>query len=74
MFIYFEKEREQAGEGQRESEKENPMQAPLSQCRAQCGARAHEPKSRSQMLNQLSYPSAPRQSFPNPGFVLVFPP
>ena len=38
-FIYFEKERTWVGEWQRE----NPTQAPCCQCRAQFGARSHEP-------------------------------
>ena len=41
-LFYFEKERARAREGQRE-ERENPKQALSCQCRAQHGARTHEP-------------------------------
>ena len=35
MFIYFETEREQVGEGQKERETQNPKQAPGSELSAQ---------------------------------------
>ena len=43
MFIYFETEREQVGEGQRERETQNPKQAPGSELshRVRRGARTH---------------------------------
>ena len=42
MFISFERETVQTGEGQREREREDPKQALHCQCRAQYGARTHK--------------------------------
>ena len=39
MFIIFERDRVQAGEGQRESETQNPKQAPGSEVSAQSPTR-----------------------------------
>ena len=42
LFIYFEREKAQVGEGQREGERENPKQALCFQCRACHGAQIHK--------------------------------
>ena len=67
MFTYLLLEREQAGEGQRESDRENPKQALHCQHRVQRGAQTHEPwdhdmSQNQQTLNQLSHPGAPEFS------------
>ena len=41
-FIYFERGKERAEEGQRERARENPKQASHCQHGDQCGARSHE--------------------------------
>ena len=44
MIIYlFVRKSEWLGEGQREKERNNPKEALCYQCRAQLGARTHEP-------------------------------
>ena len=68
MVIYFckrERDRAQAGEGQREQETQNlkQFQAPSCWHRAQRGAQTHELRdhnlSGSWVLNQLSHPGTP---------------
>ena len=66
LYIYFETDREQVGERQREGERENLKQALCHQCRNLRGAPSHRQWdhhmswNQESLLNWLSHPGTPR--------------